>query len=377
LDPHTSIQQLFNLTGSLQPSGSANAGALRVARVAIAQSLLSHEPQIASAATLGGAQPIDAELQKELESVVAEASAIQAEHPGLRIMVRLRQFPDVSSLHPCSVSQAVAGMEVAQSFGPFLGTRELQYWIDLYPIVVQPTITRWPATAPFLSMPLELLLHPLGHTALALGAGSVWFQSPLLAASAPAGSWTGLKIRGGSIVFGEAPTFAAGSIEISASTTVTIKLQLDSVDTKAGLAQLPSDVTIVFGPSSATITAASNATLTVNGTTIELDWNGARPQYQASLQKIVVPFAPRVAVYAHHPAVSDLFSRSGSATVGVAGWGLPVTITTSASLGRAAGAGTLDLEGNAGLAGQRRGANNHDLVGAGAQPGKTRPQSPS
>ena len=372
MDTTTALQQLFNLTGSLQPSPSANASVLRAARVAIAQSLLSQAPQIIPTPP-PSTQPMNPQLQTELESVLAEATTIQAAQPGQRFIVYLRQLPIVSSLYPGSASPAVAGMAAGQSFGPFLGPGQLQYWLDLYPIVVQATVTRAPATAPFLSIPVELLLHPAPDVALALGPGSFWFQSPLLAAAAPAGSWTGIKIRGGSIMFSPAPTYAGGTIEIAATATVTVNLQLDFVanqpggtgpggDARAASAQLPADVTLVFGPSGASVTAASDATLTVYGTTLGLHWNNAAPQYFPALQQIVVPFTSSLTAFAPQPAVSDMFSLSGSAPIALAGWGLPVTITTAASLGQAAGAGTLDLQLNPGLLAQWRGANQAALV---------------
>lgn len=368
MDSALALRQLFNLTGSLQPSPTAGASALRAARVAIAQSLLSQPPPVTPAA-MTSAEPIAPQLQQELESVLAEATTVQASHPGQRFLVYLRQLPVVSSLHPSSASTAVAGMAVAKSFGPFLGPGQSNNWVDLYQIVVQATVTRAPASAPFLSVPLELLLlEPLGSLTRTLGAGSIWFQSPLLAASAPPGSWTGLKIKGGSITFGAAPTYAAGMIEITAATTVTVKLQLDFVatqsagagpggDARAVNAQLPSAVTIVFGPAGATVTAATDATLSVYGITLGMHWAGAAPLYQAAIQHIVVPFTPSVAAFAPQPAVSDLFSLSASGPIALAGWGLPVTITTAASLGQAAGAGTLDVQVNPGLSAIWRGAN--------------------
>ena len=119
MDSATAIQQLLNLTGSLQPSPAADANALRAARVAIAQSLLSQAPQVAPAPFT--AASIDPELQKEFESALAEATTVRAAQPDQRFMVYVRQLPIVSSLHVSSASPAVAGMAVAQSFGPFLG----------------------------------------------------------------------------------------------------------------------------------------------------------------------------------------------------------------------------------------------------------------
>lgn len=368
MDSTTVLQRLFDLTGSLQPSAEADAGVLRAARVATVQSLLSESPQIASAAAVSTAQPIDPELQAELEAAIAEAAAMQAAQPGTqRFLVNRRQLPVISSLHPGSATQELAGRAVAQSFGPFLGPGSLHYWLDLYPIVVQATITRSPEASPFLSVPVEILLNA-ATSILALGPGSIWFRSQLLATTAPAGSWTGLTIKGGSIEFSAAPTYAGGTIEIGAGVSLTLQLQLDFVssqpsgsgpgaDARAAVAQLPADLTIVFSPAGASITAAADATLTAYDITLGLRWAGSAPHYQAALQQIVVPFTPSSATFAPQPAVSDLFSMAGMAAIAQAGWGLPVTITTPATLGQAAGAGTLDVQVNPGLSAQWRAAN--------------------
>lgn len=367
MDSTSALQQLFALTGKLQPSAAAPPHMLHAARVAVARSLLSEAPQM-TAPAVSGLGSIDPDLSKQLEAALAEAATMHAAQPGQRFMVHVRQLPVISSLHPGSAPPAAAGMAAAQTFGPFLGGGQRPYWIDLYPVVVQATVTRSPAGSPFLSIPVEIFLYPVDSPRLTLGAGSFWFQSPLLAGGAPAGSWTGLKIKGGSITFSAAPSYAGGTIEIANSTTVTVTLQLDFVpaqaggsgpggDARAAVAQLPSEVTIVFGPSGATITAASDATLTAYGITAGMTWHSTAPQYQAALQQIVVPLTPSITTFAPLPAVSDLFGLSDSAPVTQAGWGLPVAITTAAALGQAAGAGSLVLELAPGLTAQWRGTN--------------------
>ncbi len=372
MDPATVIQHLSDLTGALQPSPSADAKALRAARVAISQSLLSGEAQGAPVAAGPGsisyaaAQPIDPAIQAELESAVAEATAVPPQTASQRFRVNRRQLPVVSSLHQSSAPPQLAGMAIAQSFGPFIGPGNVPSWIDLYPILVQATITRSPESAPFLSVPVELLLEPAG--VLRLGPGSFWFRSQLLSSAAPAGSWTGLKIKGGSVEFSAAPSYVSGTVEIPAGATLTVSLQLDFVssqpsgsgpggDARAAVAQLPATVTLVFSPAGASVSAASDATLTAYGNTLGLHWAGAAPQYQAGLQHIVIPFTPSAASFAPQPAVSDLLEISGAAPIALAGWGLPVTITTAGSLGQASGAGTLDVQLSPGLSAQWRGAN--------------------
>ena len=56
---------------------------------------------------------------------------------------------------------------------------------------------------------------------------SVWINSGLFAPNAPAGFYTGLKIKQGEITLSAPPTIINGKLTISPSTTVTVKLDLD------------------------------------------------------------------------------------------------------------------------------------------------------
>ncbi|MFI5117765.1 MAG: hypothetical protein ACHP8B_13825 [Terriglobales bacterium] len=380
MDPTTVLQRLVELTGSLRPSASATLEDLRAARIALAQSLLSD--QVAPAARTGrpsgsGQRSVDQlepALRSELETIVSEAAtalgAATAAQP--RTAVFRREFPVISSLHPASVPPQLAGMRVARTLGPFLGADRRPYWFDIYPIVVQATIARQPETAPFLSMPVKLSLHP-SPTKVKLGPGSIWFRSQLLAATAPAGSWTGLKISNGSVEFSAPPVLSGAHLEIAANTIVTIHIQLDFVpsqsggsgpgdDARAVAANLPGDVTIVFAQPGAKVLAVSDATLTVYGVTIGLHWAGTPAHFEPALQQILVSLTPSVSSFSPHPAASDIFSISGTAPISTGAWGLPVAAANPAALGQAAGAGTLVLALAPGLSASWRGTDSASVV---------------
>ena len=372
MDPKTALQYLAELTGSLQPSVSAGPEELRAARYAIAQSLfIDQGAVIAVSAQSADRLPVEQltpELRSQLEAISSEAAITSgtAAPAQVRTAVVRRDLPVVTPLRPSSVPAQLAGMKVERTFGPFLGNGGRPYWFDLYPIVSQVTVTRSPEAAFFLSLPLETVRSRPGR--YRLGAGSIWFRSQLVAASAPAGSWTGLNISGGSLTLSAPSTLAASNLEIAANTVVTLTLQLEfnssqsggsgpGGDARAVVANLPAAVTLVFGTSGAQVTAVSDALLTVYGISVGLHWSGGAPEFEAALQQILVPFVSSVTSFSPHSAVSDLLSLSGTAPVSKAGWGLPVAAANPAALGQAAGAGDLVLLLEGGLAATCQGTN--------------------
>jgi len=380
VDPTTVLQRLAELTGSLHPSASAGPKDLREARVAVALSLLSDQSvPLARAARLSspGQRPedqLEPSLRSELETIVSEARAAlgTAGAAQPRTSVFRREFPVVTSLHPASAPPQVGGMQVARTLGPFLDIGGRPYWFDIYPIIVQATITRHPETAPFLSLPVKFSLHP-SSTKLKLGRGSIWCSSQLLAASAPAGSLTGLKISGGSVEFSAPPVLSGGNLEISATTIVTVNIQLDFVpgqsagagpgdDARAVTANLPTGVTIVFAQPGAKVTAASDANLTVYGVTTGLHWAGTPPHFEPVLQQILVPFITSVSSFSPHAPLSDIFAIADTAPISSGAWGLPVAAASPAGLGQAAGAGTLVLALAPGLSASWRGTNSASVA---------------
>lgn len=363
---------LAEFTGSLQPETPATFDDLRAARFAMALSILSGESVEQSTAPLDpdrlSNERLDSYVRSEIESVLADARSSQA----VPSLVFRREVPVISSLHPAAAPASVAGMAPTRTLGPFTGAAGRRYWFDIYHFIQQITITRTPEAAPFLSVPIEISPHPL-PSRFPLGAGSLWFQSQLLAGSSPSGAWSGLKISGGELLLSAPPVIVAGRVEISPATVVTLNLKLDFVATQSGgtgaggdaravVAQLPAEVTLVFAPGGGEVKAASDAQLTLYGVTAAMKKSTAVAAYDPELRAIVVPFTPNIAAFTPGPAESDIFQPAGTAPLAGAGWALPVAVTAPSMLGHAAGAGSLVLIAQPGLTASWRGLDGAEVA---------------
>ena len=73
----------------------------------------------------------------------------------------------------------------------------------------------------------DKIVSPTRGTTVTLAKGSIWIQSKYLANGAPAKGYTGLTIKGGTITFSKKPLSTGSSYKISATTKVSINLELD------------------------------------------------------------------------------------------------------------------------------------------------------
>lgn len=223
----------------------------------------------------------------------------------------------------------------------------------------QVTVTRAGATAPFLVLPLNIPAAPVPVT-LPVGAGSLWFDAQLLAASAPPGGFAGLAVTGGTITFDAPPTAAAGGLQVAAGGTVTVTVTPAGQSVPVGggdpggdggavVADTPAAATFVFTQAGGQVTAAGTASLRAYGATVALNWQNAPASYDSAGQQLLVPFQPQTASFAVTSVLSVLFTPAGTAPVQAAAWAFPVSVTAPAQLGAAADAGLLRLQLGAGL----------------------------
>ena len=92
-------------------------------------------------------------------------------------------------------------------------------------------------TTPVLLLPVTISFFdffkwPHKHTSFQISTGSVWILSKLLAGNAPAGTYTGLTVSGGTLSFNEVLPLNNKSIIIPAGAVCTVQLDLQQpVDT--------------------------------------------------------------------------------------------------------------------------------------------------
>ena len=352
MDRSVAISRLAALTDTLKPVGASTLSDLEEARAAIAASLL-HNPSDLSPPPGDLQLPIEKDAV-DFENIVDRAASESGPIP----LAFRRSVPFRSVTDPTSVSIQTAGMAV-KTLGPFIDANGQLHWIDLFPPLKQTEITRANDTAPFLLLPLALPQGPLPST-FTLGGGSLWIESQTLAPTAPSGGYTGLTISGGTIKFSSAPTLVSGNLQIAAGDTVTLTVTLDApegptrgtglgADGGAVVASFPTVVSFTFAPSGGVINAASDAALTVYGTTISMAWHAGTPFYNPKISQILVGFTPAASDFTFNQAFSHFFTPQGKAPVIGGGWTLPVAVSSPSQLGAAAGDGALVIVLGAGI----------------------------
>lgn len=353
MDRPAALSRLTEVSASLVPAAGVTQDDMQAAREALAASLLQHGVDPAPVLPGLPAPPVQ-QTGGDLSGVIDAASVGGAVPVALR-----RSLPAPALGNPGLTPAATAGM-LPKTLGPFIDHLGAPHWVDLFPPLVQTTITRAGTATPVLVLPLAVPTGPL-PTTIPVGAGTLWIAAQLLAPAAPAGSYAGIRISGGQAVFSAAATAVAGGLQIAASVTLTLAVQPDpgpagplgggapGADGGAVVAQMPVGVTIELTPTGANVTAAGDASLTAYGTTVALHWQATAAVWEAAIGQLLILYTSQPASFAVASALSTLCAPSGIAPITRAAWALPVAVAPAAQLGAAASAGSLALGLGAGL----------------------------
>lgn len=352
MDQATLATSIAELTGTLRPAGGTTEGDLEQGRLLVAQALRSGQTSASIRGTVTlGTNPQAAEQAKALRH-------LSGPKPATVVRAFLRTVPSSTSLHT-SVPEWARGIAVTDSAGPFLTPLGNPIWIDAFNVVQLTPITRH-------STPLGLFpVDPTRSTPrkIVLKAGSVWLLAKLVAANSPNNSFTGFRIKDGSLTLTQDATRVGGGLDISPTTIATLTVDLDvpdtpsavsgpGVDAAAAAVILPTSVSIEFDPAGAKITALSDSQVTAYGQALHCHWAGAAPAFEDTTKEIATPLSFSPNQFQVGTAQSKLVVPSGTGATQAASWVLPVVVTPPSNLGDAAGAGSLMLTIGTGLAEQ-------------------------
>jgi len=351
------LASLLAATGDLQPTAETTVAELNDLRRALLDSLA----QTAGRVDAESAPPsADARLTAELQYLIAQhLSAPPADTP-----VRLvrRESPLRLAIDPALPEWSTA-LAPARTFGPFADSAGRHIWHDLFTTSKQLHVRRSVNGEDFLLLPFATprrLARPAARVNITIPAGSIWIAARLFSASAPAGGYAGVRIKGGTLTMGSNDHVSNDVLVVQPAETITLRVTLDPGAAAAGPASgpgaeatttnvtLPDSVTFVFAPATLAVETGP-ASLSPYGSSFTLTRNQAATTYDADLRQVLVPLSPS----SHDLQVSDvrstLFTPSGAAKVQRAAWSLPVSVSSPASLGEAAGAGYLLISAGAGL----------------------------
>ncbi|MCU1244272.1 MAG: hypothetical protein JWN02_182, partial [Acidobacteria bacterium] len=281
---------------------------------------------------------------------------------GGDLLVHRRSLPVLTTQFAGSLPPWAAGLRAESTVGPIRDRFGREIWFDLFRRVRQVRFVRGAGAPPFLALPLRQVSFPGTpgkHSTFALGAGSLWIATRLLAAAAAGDVYTGLRIRGGTLRFGQPVNVSGDEVVVPAAVTCEVTLLLDPPaapsgsgpgrDVRDALFQPPREVTFAISAATATVTVGTAAALGLYDEHVDLDPVAGAPAYLPELNRVRVPLAPRSADFAVRNVHSTSFRPEGSAPIAGAGWALPAARIAPADLGEAAGVGALMLELQAGL----------------------------
>ncbi len=275
---------------------------------------------------------------------IAERSASPQAQPELRVFAR--EVPVRSPLAHASVPSWASGAAVDHTVGPFLNSDGRQFWFDFFlierlvalyyqnsanPALLFNVRTRIIRTLPNLPPVTDVL--PVYH----LPPGSIWIYSQFLAANAPAGVYTGLTIKGGTITLSAPPQLVNGKLTLAPNTSVHVQLQLQQpaaqgdptspygADARSASLQLPAEFDFHFSDTATGIDLASAASWVVYGQKTSFKWSKNEPAaYNAAVQRVLIPYGPSPATFKVSDCQSPFTTFQDKAKITGAAWALPV-----------------------------------------------------
>ena len=347
---------LSSAVADLVPAPGVPASVLDAALRATAQAELTGQQAVRLTRASVATPPASAAADNALAGLIAQLKLAQL---APERVVR-RDFGTALSPDPRVGATPGAGQAPSRTIGPFVDAFGRPVVIDVFAIPARIAVQRGGAAQPFLYVELP---PPSGNgSTLTLGAGSVWIAAPQLAAGVPADGFVGLRIKSGSVGFGGTIALGATPITVAAAATVTLTLALDpatpaggsgpGADARAAAVTTPAQVTFTFTAAGATLTGASDATLSAFGTTIALKPQGPAAHFDPFFGRVDFPYAATPPAFAAAASHSTLATFAGTAAIFGAAWSLPITTSDPASLAAAAGAGGVAIGLLPGLTGQ-------------------------
>ncbi len=277
-----------------------------------------------------------------------------------------RAVPVTTNLIPGAAPPWAGGLQSSGSLGPFTDLANRDVWIDLFPIVEQVSLVRVAGGVPFMKLPIEIFIHlpgpPSPTVTYDVPAGSVWFASQLLDGTAPAGSWTGIQVSGGTVSFSGAVTGTGNEIVVPSGVTVDLSVNTASQppgtgtgpgqDSRDSIVDVPASFSLSVGATAQlTLNPADTARLSAFGFATNLTPAAGPVTYNAALNVLAVPLTAQTSPFTVGSVKATAFSLVGAAPITAAAWALPVAVIDPASLGAASGAGSLMLGLGPGLTG--------------------------
>ena len=316
------------------------------------------------------------EQRARLESLAMQAVQ-ESSQADRRVFVR--DVPVRTSQISGSVPLWANGASVDETLGPFLNKDGRQIWFDFFKITRLVALYVEGHSDPAILFTVSLSRRfindnlPLVTEALPqyhLHPDSVWINSALLASNAPAGHFTGLKIKSGDITLSAPPQIINGKLMISATTTATVTLNLDQstisdadptspygIDARNAILHLPEQLAFHFSGIGGTIDSVTGQiSSTEYGQSADFRWHSQSiPNYDAILNRILIPLTCSENAFAVSECQSPFTVFAGTADIQHSAWAVPTAQIDVTKPSPAAGIGGLLMQCKPGLTAQWQG----------------------
>ena len=291
----------------------------------------------------------------ELEGARAPYVPTEASPSPPREVVALRSTP-LTALDPLAPAWT-HGIVPHLTRGPFLNELGEQFWIDAYRIPRLVTIEA--RTAPFgfvrLLARVSIRRVPTAASQLRLVAGSIWIAARELVPGRPSDEFVGLRITRGTARLQGVSASTADTITLDGQWRIDLNLEVDppqnldpadgpGADAAHARVELPRRVQIVLEHGKPAVVTFSEASSTAWGTDVTITRSEDAPFYDPIARAVVIPGQASTEAFTFASVRSQVWQIGDTVPIARSGWALPVTATSPAALGEAAGAGALWLE---------------------------------
>ena len=305
-----------------------------------------------------------------------------------KYIVHKREQPIVSPLLEGAQPKWAIGVQPKESIGPFIQSDKRQVWFDFYPVIKFSKLFFDGDSSPALlykslsirrlaakeirkvTEKARLLKDSSGKISavrtnpntISLGKGTIWIRSKHLANGAPTDAYTGLTIKSGTITLNKKPLKTIGSYVLSATTTVTVDLQLDQPvaslektkdrfggDARDMKLDLSEGIRFHFTKTSNGLDEVEPSSWRLFDHQMGFAWAKGAATYNSGLSQILIPLKAKPQNVTAKKSNSALLKVSGKASISNSYWALPVAIIDISKPSNAAGIGGLLLECKKGL----------------------------
>jgi hypothetical protein len=365
---------LVNLSAGIRPQTTAERAELALAESLIARSRIDDASGLTKQAlSIERATWYEADELDEKRRIRLAALADAEQGADAQFRVFRRDAPLAGAAIDLTTPSWARGAAIARTAGPLTSLDGRQLWFDFFNVIrLVPVYLAGDAQPAFLfhlrehhgglNQPIAIdeFIGLFGQRYRIAGS-SIWVRANLFTPTAPAGTYIGLRITGGTLTFTPPPVIAGGNLTIPANGKCSVRLDLGAADrvisgVAAGgdaanaVADLPSACSFVLGSGRATMTGVTHAAWMLYDQRLEFDWNRrSTPFYEPLLHAVVIPMTRSEPSLAIGDVASPFATIAGTAPIRRGGWVLPAATIDVTHPTEAAGVGALGVQTGVGL----------------------------